>query len=211
MDGVTVFVESVGEPHFNTFAIVPIDLQNEEIRTDSVWSRDGQVEYAIKGGLYAMAFEEEFAKLDDYLEGVAEEYPVIGTPLDVVRNVQGYGHSTSYYFISGAGDTFKKLYEEYEKNPEITKQELEDVFKANPIESRYLNVRIDFFMQERDTEPDEEIFNQIVSDIEELEGIPTGGYGVFLHDNFIDKSRGNGRKSNTLETLANEKIMKDEQ
>src|SRR5690625_151877 len=64
MDGVTVFVESVGEPHFNTFAIVPIDLQNEEIKTDSVWSSDGQVEYAIKGGLYAMAFAYEFAKLD---------------------------------------------------------------------------------------------------------------------------------------------------
>ncbi|GAB3806954.1 DUF1672 family protein [Virgibacillus kimchii] len=209
MDGVTVFVESIGEPYFNTFAIVPINLQNEEIRTDSVWSREGQVEFAIKGGLYAMAFEEKFAKLNDYLEGVTEEYDVLGTPIEVVRNVQAHGHSTSYYFISGAGDTFNKLYEEYERNPEITKQELEEFFEANPVEPRYLNVRIDFYMKEQDTEPDEEIFNQIVSDIEEMEGIPTGGYGVFLHDNYIDKSRGSGKKNNTLETLANEKIMKE--
>src|SRR5690625_321735 len=156
MDGVTVFVESVGEPHFNTFAIVPIDLRNEEIKIDSVWSREGQVEFAIKGGLYAMAFEEEFAKLDDYLEDVAKEYDVMGTPIEVVRNVQAHGHSTSYYFISGAGDTFNKLFEEYQENPEITKQDLEEFFKENPIEPRYLNVRIDFYMEDQDTEPGEE-------------------------------------------------------
>src|SRR5690625_3914772 len=209
MDGVTVFVESVGEPHFNTFAIVPIDLRNEEIKIDSVWSREGQVEFAIKGGLYAMAFEEEFAKLDDYLEDVAKEYDVIGTPIEVVRNVQAHGHSTSYYFISGAGDTFKKLYEEYEKNLVITKEELEDFFTENPIEPRYLNVRINYYMENRATEHDEEIFNQIVTDIEEMDGIPTGGYGVFLHDNYIHKSRGSGKKSNTLEVLATEEIMKE--
>ncbi|WP_164217823.1 DUF1672 family protein [Virgibacillus sp. YIM 98842] len=209
MDGVTVFVESIGEPHFNTIAIVPIDLKNEEIKTDSVWSREGEVETAIKSGLYAMAFEEEFAKLDDYLEGVTKEYDVIGTPIDVVRNVQAHGHSTSYYFISSAGDTFKKLYEEYEKNPEISKHKLKEFFKENPIEPRYLNVRVDFYMEDPDMEPDEEIFNQIVTDIEEMEGIPTGGYGVFLHDNYIDKTRGSGKKSNTLETLATDKIIKE--
>ena len=65
-DGVSVFVESVGEPHFYTFAVVPVDVKNKEVKIDSVWSQEGQVENAIKGGLYAMAFDEEFTKLNEY-------------------------------------------------------------------------------------------------------------------------------------------------
>src|SRR5690625_1542475 len=59
VDGVSVFVESVGEPHFYSFAIVPIDLENKEVKTDQVWSQEGQIENAVQGGLYAMAFENE--------------------------------------------------------------------------------------------------------------------------------------------------------
>src|SRR5690625_3824022 len=76
VDGVSVFVESVGEPHFYSFAIVPIDIKNEEVKVDQVWSQEGQVEDAIQGGLYAMAFEDEFAKLDEYLESITHEYPI---------------------------------------------------------------------------------------------------------------------------------------
>src|SRR5690625_3394370 len=46
VDGVSVFVESVGEPHFYSFAIVPIDIKNKEVKTDQVWSQEGQVEGA---------------------------------------------------------------------------------------------------------------------------------------------------------------------
>ena len=53
-DGVSVFVESVSEPHFYTFAIVPVDVKNKEVKVDSVWSQEGQVENAIQSGLYAM-------------------------------------------------------------------------------------------------------------------------------------------------------------
>ena len=209
MDGVTVFVESVGEPHFNTFAIVPIDLQNEEIKTDSVWSRDGQVEYAIKGGLYAMAFADEFAKLDDYLDGVAEKYDVIGTPIEIVRNVQGHGYSTPFYFIGTVGNVFENLYEKYMDNPEITKQEMKTFFEENKLEPKNVNVNIEFFMKINDTEPDEDIFDQIVTDIEDMEGIPTGGYSISLNDNYIDKTRGDGIKESSLERTFPDVILKD--
>src|SRR5690625_136012 len=33
-DGVSVFVESIGEPHFYSFAIVPVDIKNKEVKTD---------------------------------------------------------------------------------------------------------------------------------------------------------------------------------
>lgn len=68
VDGVTVFVESVGEPHFYSFAIVPIDTKSKTVKTDEVRSQDGQVETAISGALYAMSFEQEFNKQNEYFE-----------------------------------------------------------------------------------------------------------------------------------------------
>src|SRR5690625_4215402 len=106
VDGVSVFVESVGEPHFYSFAIVPIDIKNEEVKTDQVWSQEGQVESALRGSLYVMAFEEEFAKLDEYLESITNEYPIVGTSLKVIANIKGNGYTTTYYFISTFDDIF---------------------------------------------------------------------------------------------------------
>src|SRR5690625_478094 len=54
VDGLSVFVESVGEPHFYSFAIVPIDIKNKEVKTDQVWSQEGQVESALNSGLYVI-------------------------------------------------------------------------------------------------------------------------------------------------------------
>ena len=49
VDGVSVFVESVGEPNFQAFAIVPIDVQSKTVKSDSVWSQEGQIENALSG------------------------------------------------------------------------------------------------------------------------------------------------------------------
>jgi len=57
MDGVSVFVESFGEPHFYTVAIVPIDVNNKTIETDKVFTQAGQAEDALASGLYAMVYE----------------------------------------------------------------------------------------------------------------------------------------------------------
>src|SRR5699024_2325659 len=79
VDGVTVYVESVGDLHFYTYAIVPIDVKNKEIKFQEVWSQEGRVEDAIAGSLYAIAFEEDFSNLDKYLDGLVDDYPIIGT------------------------------------------------------------------------------------------------------------------------------------
>jgi len=107
VDGVSVFVESIGEPYFYTFAIVPVDVKNGEVDPNHVWSQEGQVENAIKGGLYAMACEKEFSNLDTYLEGVTDDYPIVGTPIEAVENVVGTGFSTSYYSVTPFGDVFR--------------------------------------------------------------------------------------------------------
>ena len=209
MDGVTVFVESIGEPHFYTIAIVPIDLQNEEIKSDSLWTREGEVETAIKSGLYAMAFEEEFSTLDNYLEGFAEQHPVIGRSIEAIENVGGRGFTTPYYHIAATGEVFEELYNKFESNPDITKQELKKFFSENPFEPKYMIFGIEFYMEENDAQPDEDIFNKLVSGIEEMEGIPKGAYSIYLNDNYINKTRASGKKGNTLERKTPNKIVMD--
>lgn len=65
-DGATVFVESIGEPHFHSYAIVPIDIDNKHIMVNDVWSQEGQVEDAIMVSIFSMIFDKELAKLNHY-------------------------------------------------------------------------------------------------------------------------------------------------
>ncbi|MBT2215572.1 DUF1672 domain-containing protein [Virgibacillus dakarensis] len=207
VDGVSVFVESIGEPHFYTFAIVPVDLENKEVQTDRVWSQEGQVENAIQGGLYAMAFEEEFAKLDDYLESVTEEHPVTGTPVEAIQNVMGTGYTTNYYLVAPAGDAFEKLYELYQDNPSISKQELQDFFAKKSFNPRYLTIGIELYMEE-DNAPSKKIYDKVYNDIKQMEGIPKGEYTIILNDNYIDRKRAIGQKDNSIDKTLAEGIMK---
>ena len=43
VDGASVFVESVGEPHFYTFAIVAIDVKNKTVELDTIRSQEGKL------------------------------------------------------------------------------------------------------------------------------------------------------------------------
>jgi hypothetical protein len=207
-DGVSVFVESVGEPHFYTFAIVPIDVNNKEVKTDSVWSQEGQVENAIQSGLYAMAFDQKFQKLDEYFNKLIKQYPVVGRPVEVVENVRADGFATPYYYMSTVGETFESILEMYLENPNISKEDIASYFHHNEFDTKYAIITVYLFMEEATAEPDNELFNTIVSDLNELDGIPRGEYTVLLNDNLIDKRKGIGTKDNTLRT-DKEKIVKE--
>jgi hypothetical protein len=207
-DGVSVFVESVGEPHFYTFAIVPIDVDNKEVKTDSVWTQEGQVENAIQSGLYAMAYDQKFQKLDEYFNKLIKEYPVVGRPMEVVENVRADGFATPYYYMSTVGETFESILEMYLENPNISKEDIASYFHHNEFDTKYAIITVYLFMEEATAEPDNELFNTIVSDLNELDGIPRGEYTVLLNDNLIDKRKGIGTKDNTLRT-DKEKIVKE--
>jgi hypothetical protein len=207
--GVTVYVESIGEPHFYTFAIVPVDINSKTVRTDSIWSLEGQIEKAIQGGLYAMAYEEEFKKLDNYLEGLTKEHPITGTPIEANQNVLGTGYMTPYYFIAPAGDVFKNLFNLYMENPTISIEEVREFLANNQFESHLLNIAIEFYMEQSNTNPKQEILDTIASDIESMENIPRGEYSIILNDNFIDKSRGIGLKENSLRRSSPNDIIKE--
>jgi hypothetical protein len=207
-DGVSVFVESVGEPHFYTFVIVPIDVNNKEVKTDSVWSQEEQVENAIQSGLYAMAYDQKFQKLDEYFNKLIKEYPVVGRPMEVVENVRADGFATPYYYMSTVGETFESILEMYLENPNISKEDIASYFHHNEFDTKYAIITVYLFMEEATAKPDNELFNTIVSNLNELQGIPRGEYTVLLNDNLVDKRRGIGAKDNTLRT-DKEKIVKE--
>ncbi len=206
IDGVSVFVESIGEPHYYAFAIVPVDVRNEVVKTDAVWSQEGQVESAIRSGLYVMAYEEEFAKLDAFLEEIEDEYPVVGMNIEVAENTQGNGYNTPYYFTKA---TFDPMYDKYLKKPEITKEEIRMFLKEEGfMPSGMTRVAIRFHMKDSDTEPDEVIYDEIYSKLEDLQGIPKGRYSLILNDNYIDKTSAIGEKDNTINKTSPNRLEK---
>ena len=156
-----------------------------------------------------MAYKEEFANLDQYLEETTEKYPIVGTPIEAVENVKANGYATPYYFISPAGEVFDVVYSEYINNPDITGIEIKEFFSENPFEPRYLIFGIKLYMEEKNSEPDQEILDSIASDIESMENLPRGEYNIILNDNYIDKRRGIGEKDNSIERAHLNAIMKE--
>ncbi|WP_026089146.1 DUF1672 family protein [Bacillus sp. AP8] len=134
------------------------------------------MEYAIKGALYAMIFEKEFAKLDGYLESVVNELPVVGTPIEAIEKVGGNGYNISFYYLSAIGEKFEDIYNMYMKNPRLSKQILKNALLRNEFKSEDVRVVIYLYMKEGKVEPDKAIFNKVVKGIEAMVGIPKGAY-----------------------------------
>ena len=209
VDGASVFVESIREPHFYTFAIVPIDVENEKVEVDKVWSQEGQIEDAITTGLYAMIHDQEFSTLDNYLEKLTEENPLVGTRMEAVEKVGANGYATPYYYTSAAGEYFTELYNKYIENPTISKEELKSSMKKYDLNSNLMLITITLYMKESDTDPDEVLYDKIVSDIEQMEGLPRGSYSVILHDNLINAEYADGSKKSSLNKTALNEIRKE--
>lgn len=198
-NSVTVFVESIHAPFFHTFAVVPIDEKQKSVKSDYVWSQEGEVERGIKGGLYVMAFERAFNKLDKYLDDIVNEFPVVGTPKKVIDNVKANGYMTPFYFISPFGDVFKKLFESFMSDTTFDKTDVHRFFEKNVPEAMYVHINIEFYMEDKNISLDKNILEKIAVDLKRMSGIPKGVYSICLNDNFIDKKRGTGKKNNTLE------------
>lgn len=210
-DGATVFVESKGEPHFFTYAVVPINVKEKKVMTDQIWADEFQVENAIKGGLYHMIFSEEFKQLDNYLNSVAADGQVTGKTKDALQNAGGQGFMTPYYFISMTDEelAIKPVYDLYINNPDESAENLRSAFNETQFDPENLFINIQFFMAGKETEPNKDIFNGVVKELEKMTSIPKGSYSVFLNDNFIDKKSADGTKDNTLERSFPDYIIKD--
>ena len=208
-DAASVFVESVGEPYFYTLAIIPVDVKNESVDVEGVWSLEEEIEQAIVTGLLAMIYDEEFVKLDDYMERLVKEFPVTGRTVEALQNVGADKYTTPYYSLSSYSAPFKELLELYLKNPDQSKEDWKSYGKDLYYESEKLIIAIDLFMSMKDTEPDGELIDKIASDIEKITGFPRAKYVIDIHDNFIDKTSGSGGKENSISRGNPDLIIKE--
>ena len=208
MDGAAVYVESIGEPHFYTLAVVPIDVRKKILKTDNVFTQEGEVERAIVTAMYAMMYEEEFANLDAYLKKLVNENSVTGLRMEAVESVGGNRYSTPYYFVEYGEINKEAPLSLYLDNPNITKVEiktkLQDYFKPEKI-----TIAVTLYMSEGDQDPDGALYDKIISDIKEMDNIPPGSYSLTLHDNLINAKVSNASKASSINKTVMNKILKE--
>ena len=200
VDGATVFVESIGEPHFYTYAIIPIDKKSETIITNAIWTIENVVEHAIMTGIYAHVEKEKFQNLTNYLEDFSQENGLTGLNKEALK-AGANGFSNEYLFV-GIRDYkfFQNVLESYLNAPNKTIEEWQSILKIESISPTSIMIAIDLYMTNPDEEPDSEVFDKLLKEIEELENIPKGYYGISIHDNNIHKTRAIGNKENSLES-----------
>ncbi|KPL59214.1 DUF1672 family protein [Rossellomorea vietnamensis] len=209
-EGATVFVESIGQLHFYTYAVIPFN--GKKVSTGQVFSQEGQVESGITDGLYKIIFAEEFDHLDAYLDKIATEEEVTGRTVESLGNVGGEGYMTPYYFIGSSpinDEAILPVYELYMRNQNPTSEELREAFNEEEFTPDNLRISIMLFMKEEEAVPSEEIFNRITGDLETMAGIPKGTYSVYINDNLVHKESSDGVKDNSLERAYPDGIVRD--
>ncbi len=196
-DGATVYVESIGEPHFHTFVVIPIDTQ-ENVRPDGIWTQEREVEGDIESGIYAIIHEEKINNLDNYLNEFVKKHPVVGLREEAYKNTASTGYTTPYYYIITYGDSLIPYKDQYLRNPETKKEVYQKQSQSLTFDPEYYNIVIELFMKEENKEPDQKIFDELEANIEKMDGLPPGSYTVILNDNYIQKENGHSQKDNTL-------------
>lgn len=205
-NGVVAYTESVGKPHFYSSVRVPIDTKTNKVKTDKIIAEDYQIESAINSGLYVMAYEEVFARLDVLFEEIAQHYPIVGLNMEVVRNTYGYNYQTPYYYLKVHEDS---LAEAYVENPDINKEEVRALIEMEEFDSENnVAVVIYLHMEEPDVEPDENIYDDIHERIEQAKGIPAGRYRLKLYNNQISQFYATGDDSDSINKTGGNPIIK---
>jgi hypothetical protein len=198
-EGATVFVQSIDEPHFHTYAMIGIDTEKGDIETENIWTETNQVEQAIFSGLLVMMMEEEFTELDSFISEIADNYPVVGLREEAINNVRATAYTTPYYFVQPLAlrDEMEQITQLYFDNPNISADELRQHFDSDSYDAEKLIISISFFMEEN--EPDQVMFDDVVDMFKAVEGVPRANYTLSLHDNKINKLSASGDQDNSLE------------
>ncbi|MCC5804335.1 DUF1672 family protein [Rossellomorea vietnamensis] len=208
VDGASVFVESVGTPHFYTYAVVPIDSK-DTILTDQVHSLDGEVENAIASGVYGLMYEDEFSKLDDVIKEMAKNHGFIGETKEAIQNTATFGYGSPFYYVSfGDLNASNQMMNDYLENPKTSKEEWEKTINPAEIDPQSTYITIQLYKNKPGAYPTNEELEKIVKTMEETEGLPAGAYNILLHDHTIDKETGIGSKETTIERSLPDSIIK---
>ena len=206
IDGATVFVESIGEPHFYTYAIIPIDKKSESILTDAIWTQEGAVEDSIITGLYGFVEKEKFLNLTNFLESFSQEYGLTGLNKEALK--AGERNFSNEYYIVGIrdNDPFQNVIELYFENPNRTREEWRSILNVDAINPSAIRIAIELYIANQEGEPNQEVFEKLLREIEDLDNIPKGLYAISMHDNFIHREKAIGHKENTL---SNDSLLKE--
>ncbi len=189
IDGVTVYFETKDHIHFFSEVRIPIDLINKRVLGDKVKYYDDLLDNAMKASLYAYMHEEQFSELDGLLGEVAEENDVVGIRKELIQNIGRQGYMTPYYYTNylNSDEALIPVYQKYLDAPSSTKAELLEVFKSEDFDPEYIEIHIQLFMKEPDTEPDEKTFRLIMDKIKTGNQLPKGHYIITLNDNQKEK------------------------
>ncbi|SHN24355.1 DUF1672 family protein [Gracilibacillus kekensis] len=208
VDGATVMVESIGEPHFYTYAVIPINKKTEQIYSEKVFSQEGQVENAIMAGVYGMIMEEEFQNLNDLIEKTKNDYNLTGINKEAIP-IGADRYSNEHLKVTIFDDNeFEAIAEEYLENPNRTADEWKKAFNIDNVAPKDIVIAINLFMTDQNVEPNQQAFEHLIKALEQANNIPKGAYAIRLHDNYISKN-GSGSKDNSIERAHPDELLKD--
>ncbi len=206
----TVFVKSKGLLDFHTYAIVPINDAENKVHYNKVWSEDSAVEWAMQTALYQLSNEKAFNHLKELTVELSKKYPIVGQNPKLTRKFAYTGYVTPYFYLGVLNDPFKPLLDAYLNKPDITKEEIKKIYHTSiKLKPEDVIFSIQFFMKDKTKKPDVKIFNQLSEEIKNANNLPTGSYGISLHDNYVNKLSGLGSKESSLDTNYNHLIVKE--
>ncbi|SHN24380.1 Protein of unknown function [Gracilibacillus kekensis] len=191
-------VESIGEIHFYTYAIIPIDKKQETVLTHKIWTQEMVVEDAIMTGIYGLVEQEKFENLTKLIDELNQEFSLTG--LNEKASQLGANRFSTEYYYTAIGDEkpFGDIVEYDFKDPNRTTDEWEDLLLVEKIDAEAIRIAINLYMADENVEPDSEVFDTLIQRIERADNIPKGIYGLSLHDNYILKKDALGSKENSL-------------
>ena len=192
-------VETIKEPHIDAFIIMQLNKKEGMQLVYGVYETQMETKQSILCGLYYMAFEEEFKNLEAFMKRQAEQYPIVGNRVEIIKNIGYSSYQGEYFYFSTTTLSFPKTYELFMENHEVSKDELRASFlseletlKKERDENKGfspLSMVIEVYMDEAE-EPDEKIAMEILENLKKEENIPYGNYAVLLYGNLVNSETG---------------------
>ncbi|WP_338037321.1 DUF1672 family protein [Listeria costaricensis] len=173
-----VMVECEAPIQFHTSVIVGLDMRKGTV--GDARSDEGEVEKAIVGGLYAKAYEEKFQHLDEFAAKLAQEYDLLGMTEEAIDKTSSVGYEKEYYFISTSDSYYPSVYNAYLANPEISADELCELFMQDDPANENISIPMDFYIEENKL-PKQELINDMAGELRQEQGLPKGNYSIVVY------------------------------
>lgn len=182
-----VMVEAEEPTSFHTSVIVGLDMKKNELDPrENVYSEEGAIEGAIVSSLYALAYKEEFAKLDSFTEQEAEKNHLQGYNQKAIDKTQTGGYEQKYYYVSIASLQFPSVYKAYMQNPDVANdsESLKKLFSKDNPDFSNISISCRYFYDAKELPSQEEV-DKIGENLKASIDLPKGVYSVDIYKNAI--------------------------